>query len=60
MADEARLIERTRRSLGEHGQMRIKSAHWREEFDEVDEIEYDLVELPDGSNEIRIRPVKED
>lgn len=52
---ETNLIERTSRSVGDRGQMRIVAEHWREVFGATDEVEYDLIELPDGTHEVRIR-----
>lgn len=52
---DSQLIERTTRSVGERGQMRLVADHWRDVLDCADEIEYDLVELRDGAHEIRIR-----
>lgn len=52
---ETCLIERTTRSVSTDGQMRLVADHWREVFGKDSEVEYDLVELEDGSHEIRIR-----
>jgi len=49
------IIERTTRSLGERGQMRLKADHWREVFGCSNQIIYDLVELSNGTQEVRIR-----
>lgn len=35
--------------------MRIVSKHWRDVFQGTEQVEYDLVERPDGSYEIRLR-----
>ncbi|MDF9748311.1 hypothetical protein [Natrinema salsiterrestre] len=48
------LIERTRKTVGDRGQMRLAADHWRE-MGEPEEIVYDLVELEDGSLEVRLR-----
>ena len=52
---EIKLIERTSRSVGDRGQMRLVAEHWREALNCTDTVEYDLVKLGDGSREIRIR-----
>ena len=50
------LVERTTRAVGNLGRMRLVAEHWREDFGSPDEVQYDLVELADGSREVRIRP----
>lgn len=52
---ETNLIERTTRSVGDRGQMRLVAEHWREVFGTASEVEYDLVECKDGTREVRIR-----
>lgn len=55
MTSDVELIERTTRSVGDRGRMRIVAEHWRESLNATDTVIHDVVELPDGTREIRIR-----
>jgi len=52
---DTKLLARTVRKVSSGGQMRIVSEHWRDVFQGTEQVEYDLVERPDGSYEIRLR-----
>lgn len=55
MTKDVTLVERTKRTVGDRGRMRLVAEHWREYLNATDTVECDLVELPDGSHEVRIR-----
>lgn len=50
------LEHRSTRSLSSRGQIRLYPDHWRNYFDDAEEVQYDLINTEDGV-EVRLRPV---